>query len=240
MKTIEFIYNGIDFVDAEKPVPAKSLIPEWYKDVKPYNGSSNKFNFNLSTGKVDNSTIKKCMPVLDSITAGYLIKTYCDIQVVQDNGYPFYQWPETPTDEPAISFHGLNQLPGHPYTKTPYIAKNSLDIPKFNNLWSIKTPPGYSCLFITPSHHDVPIIILPGIVDTDKYYGNIKLPFVLKDPKFEGLIEMGTPIVQVIPFKRDEWESDFYSKNNKPFVKHIRSMFVDGYKKIAWSRKNYN
>jgi hypothetical protein len=35
---------------------------------------------------------------------------------------------------------------------------------------------------------------------------------VINDPMFEGLIPKGTPVAQVIPFKRDKWKMKIGSK----------------------------
>jgi hypothetical protein len=40
-------------------------------------------------------------------------------------------------------------------------------------------------------------------VDTDEYVNETNIPALLLDDDFEGIIEAGTPLVQVIPFKRD-------------------------------------
>lgn len=58
---------------------------------------------------------------------------------------------------------------------------------KFTNKWLIKTPPGYSCLFIKPMNRLEPRFdIIPGVVDTDTYVNVINFPFILnkKDEQF--------------------------------------------------------
>jgi hypothetical protein len=101
---------------------------------------------------------------------------------------------------------------------------------KFNNPWAIKTPPGYSCLFIQPSmRDDLPFKVVPGVVDTDKFPSPVNFPVFFKKG-FTGMIEMGTPIVQIIPFKREEWQS-------------VVSHYEAGYVNTEWQRakrKIYN
>jgi hypothetical protein len=78
-------------------------------------------------------------------------------------------------------------------------------------------------------------------VDTDTYNGGINFPFVLNDPTFEGLIPAGTPMVQVIPFKRDSWKStiDLSTDSIMKSERLLATKFYDRYKKLFWSKKEY-
>jgi hypothetical protein len=231
-KIIKF-YCDFDAFDDIKPVPAKTMIPEWYKDVKPYIDS--KYPTINDYGKVNNLSVKKCIPFLDSMSSGYLIKTYCDIEITFVEGIPFYKWGMAPVDQPTITFHDTVQIPNYPSTS----FNENLKIAKFNNLWVVKTPPGYSSLFIPPMHHDNKMVILPGIVDTDSYDLAIEFPFFLSDSNFNGVIPKGTPIAQVIPIKRDSWKSEFGVANLDRSFRRLKSVFIDAYKKMFWEKKNY-
>jgi hypothetical protein len=113
---------------------------------------------------------------------------------------------------------------------------------KFKNDWSIKTPNGYSALFTHPLNRgDLPFYTLSGFVDTDGYNGPVNFPFLIRSD-FEGIIPAGTPIVQVIPIKRESWtheiskfEEEFSSKFNAKF--HSKMYRV--YKNLFWKRKDY-
>jgi hypothetical protein len=218
-----------DFVheDVFPPAPAKNNIPEWYKTLESYiNGKREP----IGEGKVS-ETIKKCMPVFDVITAGYLLFTYVDIWVSKKEGSFYYEWPSGS----PIDWHPISQAPNHP-------AQNGQPYPKFMNEWCITTPKGYSSLFINPTHRESPISILEGIVDTDTYTNTINFPFVIKDPNFEGLIPRGTPIVQVIPFERNPWRMEIGKQNPNAFFKlrgKLQSQFFDRYKTDFWHRKDY-
>ena len=113
---------------------------------------------------------------------------------------------------------------------------------KIINPWKIKTPPGYSCLFIPPMHREFDHFhILPGIVDTDKFMTNVNFPFCInqgKYPSFKKIFERGLPYVQVIPFKRDPWKmniSNLVPENDK-FV-DFKTTILNWYKKKSWSKK---
>lgn len=209
--------------------PAIKEIPQWYKETDSYIGGK----LVVDDHGNNNGTIKRCLPVFDSMTAGYIIKTYVDIYVSQENGAPYYRWPSMS----PISFHPVEQAPNYP-------SKNNFPYPKMISPWAIKTEKGYSCLFISPMHNpNKYLTILPGIVDTDIYTGPVSFPFILNDLDWSGIIPAGTPIVQVIPFKRDSFKMNFGGQKDivesqKNFIK-IRSRIINSYKRYFWSKKEY-
>lgn len=209
------------------PAPASKFLPEWYKQTPEYvNGEKNVERGNIS------HTIKKCIPVFDSLTAGYIIPTYVDVFISEEEGAPYYQWPQFN----AISFHPIIQAEKHP-------SQNGVPYPKWINPWSIQTPPGYSTLFVPPLNNpNKYFTIIPGIVDTDQYSLPINFPFVLNDVSYRGMIPAGTPMVQAIPFKRDGWTHSIgYSDAEETSKKNIklRSVWFNSYKKQFWSRKEW-
>jgi hypothetical protein len=227
MKEIKFTnVFGLDFFP---PKPAVKEVPDWYKDTPEYVGDQGK---KITGDGSTPHTIKKCMPVLDAMTAGYILYTQVDVQVTQIDGLPYYHW----AGQDAISFHPIEQAPLHPLRKeAPY--------PKWNNPYAITTPPGYSVLFTQPMHKESVFTILEGIVDTDQYKSPVNFPFVLNDIKWEGIIPAGTPMAQVIPFKRESWEHKIGS--NKERIEQnlvtakLKTLFFNSYKRQFWSRKEY-
>ena len=220
--------NTSNSVDLEKPQPASLFIPDWYKQIDSYIGNKKKPDGNGTT----TATIKRCMPVFDSIIAGYIIVLPADVYVSIKDDQQFFEW----SDLNLVSFHPVAQAPNYPLIK-PHAY------PKWNNPWAIKTPKGYSTLFVQPFHREAPFTILPGIVDTDEYYAPVNFPFVINDPTWEGMIPKGTPIAQVIPFKRDLWvmefgkEKDLIALNNVTRKKQTK--FFDGYKTMFRANKEY-
>jgi len=98
-------------------------------------------------------------------------------------------------------------------------------------------------LFVQPFHRESAFTILPGVVDTDTYTAPVNFPFVLNDINFEGIIPAGTPIAQVIPFQREEWQMEIGKKeelddSNNITVK-IRTRFFDSYKSQYRQEKIY-
>ena len=210
------------------PQPASKFLPDWYKNLSSYNGSK------LNENGGPNSTAKKCVPLFDAISSGYILTTFCDIDVSNNDGTHYFRW----------RIKDENLIDSHPHWQTGDHPKKQINagMYKYNNAWSIKTPPGYSCIIVPPMHRDNPLVILPGIVDTDKYTDIINFPFYVKDG-FSGIVPAGTPIAQIIPYKREPWQAkrggrDLLLEKGETF-KLVTSKFTGAYKKFLWSRKEY-
>jgi hypothetical protein len=225
---MKIIFTDTTGANLEQPKPSSKLLPDWYKNMDSYISKEKKPVGDGTT----TATIKRCIPVLDAITAGYIIESPADVWVSKKEEGQWFEW----ADFGLISFHPIEQAPEHPSIKPfPY--------PKWANPWAIKTPKGYSTLFVQPFHRESVFTILPGIVDTDIYTAAVNFPFVINDPNFEGLIPKGTPIAQVIPFKRDSWNMQIGTKKDLEeqfkIAKNLQSKFFDRYKTMFWTRKEY-
>lgn len=54
------------------PVPAHKAMPDWFRKIKPSALTEEKSKF---------STVKRCVPVLDAVSQGFIIPLWCDLQV---------------------------------------------------------------------------------------------------------------------------------------------------------------
>jgi len=231
---MKIIFTDIQNPDGvlQKPKPASEYIPEWYKKAKSYTTLDGKKKPNMDGTPA--ATVKRCMPVWDMMTAGYIIETPYDIYIGQTSEGPYFQW----AGEDAIILQTMEQFQDHPYSRNiNYSAR--INIP-----WSIKTPKGWSVLIIEPQHREPgPIECASGIVDTDSFSIPFNMFFKLRDPNFEGMIPAGTPLLQVIPFKRQSWKSFLGgTKERKKFesdLKKLKIIFCDAYKKFWWQKKDY-
>lgn len=196
---IQFLASSEEYLEAfDAPIPAADVIPEWYKRQGGYVNNEKR----ISELGMYSSTIKHCMPALDAMTAGYVLTCPCDIHVTSNT---FEEGVATawPVDRKIIESHSPQQ-----------VSEFSIDAEVWNpavlkliNEWTIVTPPGYSTLFTAPFwREERRFMAFTGIVDTDKYPQPVNFPFLVRNG-FVGTIENGTPFVQLIPFKRDEWES---------------------------------
>ena len=216
MKKIKFLSVHREIAVPE-PTPSSKNIPSWFRQLDGVIGGM--------------ETVKKCMPFLDAMMSGYTIPLPADVHF-DKNGVTHNSHLD------LVSTHAKEQLSGldlpKEYNEQPF---------KWNNSFVAKTPKGYSTLFIHPMNRiDLPFYSLGGVVDTDKFPVAVNFPFFIKKD-FEGIIEAGTPIIQAIPFKREDWKmvldevkpghipADFLNERlNPPF---------NFYKRKYWSRKKY-
>jgi hypothetical protein len=181
-----------------RPIPAVQGLPDWFKALPQKAFSA------IHDDEV--MTVKKCPPFIDAMGFGFLIPLISDLKV--ENGEFFWDR-DVPgggianfTNSP-IDYHDSAQVAG-----TPYFDEDRFII-KFNNFWTIKTPPGYSLLFTHPLNRtDLPFTTITGLVDTDDYSDNlINFPARWHDTSFAGVLPKGTPVAQCIPVKREKWVS---------------------------------
>ena len=223
-------YESAIEVYPEPITPSRNHIPQWYKKIPKW-----KDNKILTEDKKINVTMKQCMPFLDSLSIGYIITIPYDIYITTVDGSPYIVWKET--DSPPRWRQNLSNKNVVPAGHYP-----------FEYTWDLSTsfsvPKGYSAIFTHPfNRHDLPFTTLTGIIDGGfaiPPHGNF--PFFVKTG-FDGIIEKGTPIAQIIPFRQESW----LAKNTLGMIKEgeknnskIGSVFNGWYKKTHWNRKEYN
>ena len=205
------------------PKPASRFIPDEYKKLKRFKDDN-----------LHNPTVKTCVPFLDSLILGYIIPFDQDYLVDPvENDFSV-----TPANKNASSeFHDKEQLPKE------WQKISGKKVGKFMNKWLIKTPPGYSCLFVQPMNRmEERFDIIPGVVDTDTYLNLINFPYFLKKRDEQFLFKRGEPMVQVIPFKRESWKmwaGFYYEKAHSKIINILNNEWMDRYKKYFWSKKSF-
>lgn len=106
-----------------------------------------------------------------------------------------------------------------------------------------KIPEGYSALFTHPlNRFDLPFITLSGIVDGEFIMQNGNVPVYFNNT-FEGVIPEGTPIAQILLFKRESWvsehdESILKDGDDNSFNSH--SLGMNWYRNKHWHKKSYD
>jgi hypothetical protein len=220
-----------------KPYPAVKQLPKWFLDTAPYVDrpgwpNDGKLHFR---GRDANSTYKKCVPLLDSLSAGYIIPLWTDVMIEQEDNFPKIYWK---TENDVFSLHGEASR------DIPAPAGYDNVVYKYFNCWIPQTPKGYSCLITSPlGYNDIPFHAVSAIVDTDRSTLELVFPMWVKTG-FEGIVEKGTPMVQIIPFKRDDWDStfDYYEDGQYKSVieeKNFNSTMVGHYLKNHHSKKKF-
>lgn len=188
---IEFVGSQNVLEDFARPFPAASTKPEWYAELPEELPSS--------AGGDAVKTVRECMPFLDAMTVGWLIPAPVDIRLdvgrTADGGLNCtVEYPDVSGDYRILELQNPEQL-------------GALEVEgmvlKFLNPWLIATRPGYSCLFTAPmNRREVPFRIFSGVVETDDYENFVNFPMTVEE--FSGVIERGTPMVQVVPFDRED------------------------------------
>lgn len=237
--TIRFINTFPKMVGVfPPPEPAEKLIPEWYKKTESYyDNDQTPVNGNQKV------TIKKCMAIFDSITSGYFLKAPCDIYIDTTEGRQIIDTPDLPKTigiVPMTGNHDTKQMDKYPIDTNHFLEQ----VFRLNMVWVVSTEPGYSTMFMQPQHYsNSPFLAVSAIIDTDTYASEGLFSFFVKKD-FKGFIKKGDPIIQAIPFKRQDFQSELVStqegadkiKNQRGF---LRTVFNSGYKKSLWSRKIY-
>jgi hypothetical protein len=247
-KEIEFSAHEDYFAQKEDyPILTKLNIPEWYKKLDH---------------TILNKTVKGCMPFLDTLMSGYLLKISQDFNVRHNVDNKNEKNEEFKDSFQTFGLHSMSQLL---YAKSinlnagldthslkqvegsPFIEKNkNLPFYKILNPWKIKTPKGYSCLFVPPLNNaDDRFSIIPGIVDTDTFPNEINFPIIIngdKYPVLETTIKKGTPYVQIIPFKRDSWKMTVKPRKQKEIQNSYLFYgfkLLNIYKDKYWNKKSW-
>jgi hypothetical protein len=216
--------------------PGLHHMPEWYRKQKNYSDGANTAVFTDSADSIV-ATYKICVPFIDTLTSGYILSTPADIYVKKADAtipIPYFGWK---VDWPLLDFQDPKVLGNYPtpYAHNPNLFRWYVD-------WQIVTPKGYSLWVTHPSHrYDLPFTTLNGFVDTDTHPNHLLLPFFIREG-FEGIIPKGTPIAQLFPIKRENWELqkgvvkegyDFVNKNI------MKTYAFRTYKRLFWNKKSY-
>jgi hypothetical protein len=221
---LKFAKSRPEFLDV---VPIKTVIPKWFKDTPPKVYDPDPWRRN---------TGKSCVPFLDSLTTGYTILLPIDLMVTKG-----------PRGETVFAQYDKEI---HVITERDPKHMPLLPIPKEYSpshfIWttpvSLEAPSGYSLLITHPlNRFDLPFFTLSGIVDDFKMSSGA-LPVLFKKD-FEGHLPAGTPIAQIIPFKREDWlvkETPELHEESLVWVRKSRNVLSGHYKKTFWKKKNYN
>ncbi len=218
-----------------KPRPAKSFIPQAFKDL-------------ASVVPIEDdplqATVKKCMPFIDSYSTGYIIPFSHDMEcyynhIKKQMVFHSYGGLINIDSRFGVEHHHSSQFP----EKLRYPRRTIDFIFKFQSHWSIETPAGYSCLFTTPLGHQLPFKLVDGVVDTDSYPLTINFPFFwTHDVDKVYSIKQGDPMVQIIPFKRESWNMQTEGRPDKELAKEHISFVTkvkETYKRKWWHKKSF-
>ena len=218
-------------LDIPSPFPASKGVPSWMKHLTP------------EAEREDYQTVKRCIPFLDAMTAGYIIPLPFDLTIaITPTGNQLLWKSEEEKDRLSkytiVESHDSSQYPGAPFSQFKVI--------KFYNPWIVETSPNTSCMFVPPLNRpELPYVPLSGIVDTDQYFNTVNLPCVFPglDVGHQINLKMGTPMIQVIPFKRQEWKSSITNLKEGVLTRahetreDMRNDRKEWYRRKKWQKK---
>jgi hypothetical protein len=228
------MYNN--FTKQFSPTQSIKKVPKWFSSADKYetDGIGNSL-LKYDGGRLP--SFKSCPALLDVFNLGYFLLTPCDLKFYIKDNSPYVESPKGFEDfcserPPMKNFPSPNE-------------NHDKHFHWFAN-WAVELPEGYSAIYTHPfNRFDLPFTTVSGIIDNDKMNFAGLMPFFL-EKKFEGTIPAGTPYVQIIPFKREDWEKQIVNHSYEEMCKRhnlggitLRSKDGGEYKKSMWSKKKY-
>jgi hypothetical protein len=239
MPTINFVTNNADTLKYFKPVLARSVMPEWWKTAKVEMGIASDFV----------QTIRACPAMDDWTKSGYYILANRDIQI--SNGDERIKNTQN-RNWGTVNDDGNYASPSHPAEQMLNLFETVehegiKDAFKFRNPWNIQTPPGYSVLFLDPFlFTGRAFCVWQGIIDTDRFKNNQDNAQIILYPKVKEsfVIKKGTPILQILPFKREQWNASYQwqdaktAHENRTATSQLSNEEFDSMD--TWARRGYD
>lgn len=223
--------------DGRQPESTAKSVPDWFQKADLYFKNPQTGEDYVDQTGYKHPTYKACPAILDILTAGYVLRTPCDLTFYEEDGRLKVKTEDGYTDfcdvRPAME--GFPVPAGHRAEHFHWWAN-----------WAPELPEGYSAIYTAPlNRFDLPFTSPAGIIDNDKFSIPGLIPFFVRED-FTGVIPAGTPYMQIIPFKRDDWEAEYVIHNQKEVmarhkytVDTFRTKEGGVYKKSFWNRRKY-
>lgn len=242
-KKIRFVANRpwLDENSASRPAPIGKTIPTWYRQADRFakDPATNQYaEMPKIGGRIP--TWKACPAVFDILGSGYTYRTPCDIEFAEDGAGSIQA---RILDEQHQNFL-LDREPLHQFVVPQgYHARHFA----WWADWAVELPEGYSALYMHPlNRFELPFITTNGIVDNDKDHLPGTMPFFFLKG-ITGILPKGTPYAQIIPFKREHWESEIdvslsaedIQQKNQANSDKFRKPDGGVYLREVWERRKY-
>jgi hypothetical protein len=220
------------------PAPTSKTLPEWYKKANRHYKDPSGNSYKDENGN-NVSSWKSCPAMYDTMSAGYVFRTPCDIEFGVEHNAPYAKV----LDEKFVNF--IQVRPIMPEFQVPY-GYHASHFAWWGE-WAIKLPDGYSAIYCQPfNRNELPFLTTQGIVDSDtvNIFGTV--PFFLAKDYPGGIVPAGTPFLQIFPFKREDWKAEYkypshqeiYNDNMANIAK-FRVPEGGVYLKNVWKKRKY-
>jgi hypothetical protein len=190
--------EGLELVDEALPKPANKFLPEWWR-------TTPLIETVVTTEEAIIGNVKNCPSFPDYFSKGIIIPMWTDTLLKYDKNTNQFSWR---TSHPAFTWdvHDHSQFLSHVPFK--FFNQNGKFVFKANCPWNIITPPGYSVYQLPLFYHYTnEFMVFPGVVDTDTHHV-VNQQLLLTAEKDEIFIKRGTPLVQYVPFKREDLNTE--------------------------------
>ena len=198
-------------------IPSQKLIPEWWKQVGP-----GKFNWDNMRPELN---VKSCVGIINTIREGLILPLWSEIAIKTDES----GWKYTYADyKSQASVHQSKQAPGF---FSDYYAF------KLHSPWIIKcSEDNVKLSYSHPFYHftsPTPYFTPPGIVSPVKKVYNTNIFLYLKKTENELIIELNTPLLQIIPLTNRTIQ---YKTEVLTSSEYIKLCQIIGYKNVFISK----
>jgi len=241
MNIIHFLSNRawIKKDDPSSPSPMIKHMPKWFREADRFakHPVTGEFWIGPDKGKVP--TWKACPALFDIMSTGYALVTPCDLEFyINDKGKIDVKILDSKHASFCVTRPPMPQFE-HPHG---FYRDHFAWFPE----WAVKAPEGYSVLYSSPfNRYDLPFMTVAGIIDNDKVNLPGSMPFFLRDG-WTGVLPAGTPYAQLLPFKRDDWSSEYVFEDSNTLMKKNmenskKYRIPDGgvYKNDVWTKRTY-
>lgn len=143
---------------------------------------------------------------------GYIIPAWCDIKITVDKkGNKTVEYSDYDLEKEKF---GPNE------TVT------------LKNVWKVWTKPNYSVMVLPVFFDDANFMAMPGVHDKDINTSDLPINIVLNN-ETNTLIEMGSPLIQIIPFRREKIKASSAALSNKTIE---RDKAIAGQHKLSFTK----
>ena len=174
------------------PKPTARYTPEWWKTLKI--DETKRTAYELYTGN-----IKHCPSFTDVFTSGYVVPMWMDIYLGYDKETGL-----SGTKSNNVTNVGYHNGAALDLKNYKFLGKETSAFFKAYSPWSIMAKPGISVMILPLFFNfDPDFSVVPGIIDAD-VINHLSPDIAYHSQNREIFIERGTPMFQVIPFRKEK------------------------------------